>query len=111
MIGDYRYWHDDVIVSIDGVEHFSSTTVHCPNCTTRKHRNGVVSYHHAGLAAVLVHPLQAEVLVLDFEPILRQDGANKNDCERNAARRFADHAGAGSSITRKNGTGLISNTF
>jgi hypothetical protein len=25
---------------------------------------------------------------LDFEPILRQDGAKKNDCERNAARRL-----------------------
>ncbi len=88
VIGDYRYWHDDVIVSIDGVEHFSSTTVHCPNCTTRKHRNGVVSYHHAGLAAVLLHPLRSEVFPLDFEPVLRQDGAKKNDCERNAARRL-----------------------
>lgn len=88
VIRDYHYWQHAVIVSIDGVEHFSSTQVHCANCTTRKHRNGVVSYHHAGLAAVLVHPLRAEVFPLDFEPILRQDGAHKNDCERNAARRL-----------------------
>ena len=88
IIRDYQYRQRYVIVSIDGVEHFSSTRVHCANCTTRKHRNGVVSYHHAGLAAVLVHPLRTEVFPLDFEPILRQDGAKKNDCERNAARRL-----------------------
>src|SRR5205085_7927244 len=57
-------------------------------CTTHKHRNGVVSYHHAGLAAVLLHPQQSEVFPLDFEPILRQDGEQKNDCERNAAKRL-----------------------
>jgi len=88
LIRESEYWRQDVIVSVDGVEHFSSTTVHCPSCTTRTHRNGVVSYHHAGLAAVLVNPAQAEVFPLDFEPILRQDGAKKNDCERNAAKRL-----------------------
>ncbi len=62
--------------------------MHCPSCLTRTHRNGVVSYHHAGLAAVLVNPAQAEVSPLDFEPMLRQDGAQKNDCERNAAKRL-----------------------
>src|SRR5262249_15085649 len=28
---------------------------HCPSCITRTHRNGEVSYHHAGLVAVVVH--------------------------------------------------------
>ncbi len=88
LLREYQYWHDYVIVSVDGVEHFSSTRVHCDHCTTRKHRNGVLSYHHAGLAAVLVHPAQAEVFPLDFEPILTPDGARKNDCERNAAKRL-----------------------
>jgi hypothetical protein len=110
LLREYQYWHDFVIVSVDGVEHFSSPNVHCDHCTTRTHRNGVVSYHHAGLAAVLVHPAQwqwdagglvagalaavlvhpaqAEVFPLDFEPILKPDGAKKNDCERNAAKRL-----------------------
>jgi len=88
VIREYEYWNKFVIVAIDGVEHFSSTKVHCPSCLTRTHRNGEVSYHHAGLAAVLVNPAQAEVFPLDFEPILRQDGAQKNDCERNAAKRL-----------------------
>jgi len=90
LIREYQYWQRLVIVSVDGVEHFSSTKVHCPSCIIRRHRNGVVSYHHAGLAAVLVHPAQTEVFPLDFEPILRQDGAQKNDCERSAAKRLCE---------------------
>ncbi|MDQ3061810.1 MAG: transposase [Acidobacteriota bacterium] len=88
LLQRYRYWQKYVLVSIDGVEHFSSTKVHCPSCLTRKNRAGEVSYHHAGLAAVLVHPEQREVFPLDFEPIVKQDGERKNDCERNAAKRL-----------------------
>lgn len=90
VIGEYQYWHHHVIVSVDGVEHFSSTKVHCASCTTRRRSNGETSYHHAGLAAVLLDPAQREVFVLDFEPILREDGAEKNDCERNAAKRLSE---------------------
>jgi Transposase DDE domain len=88
VIGEYAYRDKHVIVSIDGVEHFSSTKVHCSSCTTRRHRNGEMSYHHSGLAAVIVHPEQKEVIPLDFESVLNQDGAQKNDCERNAAKRL-----------------------
>ena len=90
IIREYQYWQQSVIVSIDGVEHFSSTKVHCPGCIQRRHRNGVLSYHHQGLAAVMVHPAHSEVFPLDFEPILRQDGSQKNDCERTAARRLCE---------------------
>jgi hypothetical protein len=31
---------------------------------------------------------QSEVFPLDFEPILREDGAQKNGCERSAAKRL-----------------------
>jgi len=87
VIKEYEYWKSHVIVSIDGVEHFSLTKVYCDHCTTRTHRNGETSYHHAGLTAVLVHPDREEVFTLDFEPILDADGTKKNDCERNAAKR------------------------
>jgi Transposase DDE domain len=96
VIKEYEYWKSHVIVSIDGVEHFSSTKVHCDHCTTRTHRNGETSYHHAGLGAVLVHPDQEEVFTLDFEPILNADGAKKNDCERNAAKRLCQALAEGS---------------
>ena len=35
---------------------------------------------------MLIYPAQTEVFPLDFEPILRQDDAQKNDCERQAAK-------------------------
>lgn len=88
VIKEYEYWNGYVIVSADGVEHFYSTKVHCKHCTTRTNRNGETSYHHSGLAAVIVHPEHEEVFPLDFEPILNEDGALKNDCERNAAKRL-----------------------
>jgi hypothetical protein len=88
LIKQYHYWQQYVIVSIDGVEHFSSTKIHCDHCTTRSLRNGTTSYHHSGLAAVLLHPNHEAVFPLDFEAVLKQDGAQKNDCERNAAKRL-----------------------
>jgi hypothetical protein len=88
VIREYYYRDKAVLLSVDGVEHFSSTKVHCPNCTTRRHRNGETSYHHSALAAVIVHPQQKEVIPLDFEPVLNEDGALKNDCERQAAKRL-----------------------
>jgi hypothetical protein len=40
VIKEYRYWDQKVIISIDGVEHFSSQKVHCPSCTSKTLRNG-----------------------------------------------------------------------
>ncbi len=90
VVKEYEYWHRHVLVSIDGVEHFNSKKIHCPNCTTKRRRDGTISYQHAALAAVIVHPEQKEVLPIDFEPILCQDGAEKNDCERTAAKRLLE---------------------
>jgi hypothetical protein len=88
VVKDYEYFSGMTLVSIDGVEHFSSTQVHCEQCIQKRHRNGDLWYHHAMLAAVMVHPDQREVFPLDCEPIICQDGATKNDCERNAAKRL-----------------------
>ena len=38
--------------------------------------------------AVLLHPDRREVIPLMPEPIIKQDGTEKNDCERNAAKRL-----------------------
>jgi len=40
------------------------------------------------LGAAIVHPDQRAVIPLMPEPIVKQDGTDKNDCERNAAKRF-----------------------
>jgi hypothetical protein len=64
VLKEYEYWREHVIVSMDGVEHFCSAKVHCPQCTTRKLSDGTMSYHDAGLAAVLVNPDHEEVFPL-----------------------------------------------
>jgi len=40
------------------------------------------------LGAAILHPDRREVIPLMPEPIIKQDGTEKNDCERNAAKRF-----------------------
>ena len=88
VLDRYRF-HDNLLtVSIDGVHHYSSKNISCPCCLERKHRDGTTTYSHSMLSAALVHAKRAEVFVVDNEPIVKQDGATKNDCERNAATRL-----------------------
>ena len=76
------------LLSLDGTGYFSSSKIHCPCCMVKHHRNGQITYYHQMLAASLVHPDLKEVIPLAPEPIIVQDGSEKNDCERNASRRF-----------------------
>lgn len=79
------------LLSLDGTEYFSSTKIHCPACLQRVAKNGKITYYHQMLSAALVHPESRAVIPLMPEPILKQDGQTKNDCERNAAKRFLQH--------------------
>ena len=76
------------LLSVDGTGYFSSSSVHCGNCCEKHHRDGRTTYYHQMLGAVLVHPRHREVFPLAPEPIVKADGASKNDCERNAAKRL-----------------------
>jgi len=73
---------------VDGTEIFNSEKIHCKNCCKKEHQDGRVTYHHQILGAVLAHPDCRQVIPLCPEPITKQDGATKNDCERNACHRF-----------------------
>ncbi len=53
-----------------------------------KEQHGYIKYYHQTLSAVLMHPDYKEVLPLAIEPMIKQDGATKNDCERRAAFRL-----------------------
>ncbi len=84
----YKYLGDYYLISIDGSGQYSSKKVHCKNCCEKHHRNGGVSYYHQMLGAVVVHPDEKVVIPLAPEPIVKGDGDNKNDCERNASKRL-----------------------
>lgn len=76
------------VLAGDGTQHFCSSSRNCPHCLTKTHRNGSVTYHHQVLGAVLVQPGEKTVFPVAVEPIVRQDGRQKNDCELNAAKRL-----------------------
>jgi hypothetical protein len=73
---------------VDGSEIFNSEKIHCKNCCKKEHQDGRTTYHHQILGAVLAHPELRQVIPLCPEPITKQDGTTKNDCERNAFHRF-----------------------
>ncbi|MDX1655339.1 MAG: transposase, partial [Candidatus Competibacteraceae bacterium] len=94
VLESYRYL-DGYLVSIDGTGQFASSAISCPECCC-KGSGEKISYYHQLLAGVIVHPAHPTVLPVMPEAITRQDGASKNDCERNAAKRLlnalrADH--------------------
>ena len=78
--------HD--LLALDGTGYFASKTIHCPSCLQKVHRNGSITSYHQMLGAAIIHPDVREVMPLMPEPIMRHDGAAKNDGERNAAKRF-----------------------
>jgi len=88
ILDHYRFFGDHYLISVDGTGIFSSKNVHCQHCCTKKHRDGTITYHHQILAAALVHPDQKVVFPFAPEPIMKTDGAKKNDCERNALKRW-----------------------
>ena len=88
ILEDYVFMNGRYLCPLDATGYFSSNTIHCKNCCEKHHQNGTVSYHHQMLTAVIVHPDQKEVFPLCPEPIIKQDGKQKNDCETNASHRL-----------------------
>src|ERR1700675_4613123 len=76
------------LLALDGTGYFSSKEIHCASCLHKSHRNGAITYYHQMLGAAIIHPDVRAVIPLMPEPIMRHDGMAKNDCERNAAKRF-----------------------
>jgi hypothetical protein len=87
----FVFFQGHYLLGLDGTGYFSSEKIHCSSCLEKKSRNGKITYSHQMLGAVLLHPDLKEVIPLCPEPIIKQDGDTKNDCERNASRRFLAH--------------------
>ncbi len=76
------------LVSCDGTGYFSSKSICCDNCMEKTDKDGNITYYHQFYGAAIVHPNVKTVIPLCPEPIQKQDGSTKNDCERNASKRF-----------------------
>jgi len=77
------------LLSLDGTGYFSSEKLSSESCMVKVgKKSGKTTYYMQALGACIVHPDRKEVIPLCPEMIQKQDGDTKNDCERNAARRF-----------------------
>jgi len=77
------------LLSLDGTGYFSSKKNFSDNCLKKvSKKTGEITYYQQMLGAAIIHPNFKEVIALAPEFIIKQDGQNKNDCERNAAKSF-----------------------
>jgi len=85
-----QFWTDlnTYAIALDGVSFFSSEKISCAKCLKRTDRSGVEHFYHSAITPVLVKPGQSQVLPLPPEFIVPQDGSEKQDCERVAAKRW-----------------------
>jgi len=85
----YAFLDGKYLLLNDGTGFFSSKKVHCKNCCEKHHKkDGSVTYYHQMLGAAIAHPDYRELIPICPEPIMKEDGSTKNDCERNAAERL-----------------------
>jgi len=84
----FRVLNEQLLVSMDGTSYFTSKAVHCANCQHRTTTKGETTYYHTAITPVIVAPGRSQVISLVPEYIMPQDGHDKQDCERMAAKRW-----------------------
>jgi hypothetical protein len=87
-IKQFQKFGDRTLIALDGTEYFCSQKLGCQHCLTRKRANGKIESYHAMLAATIVAPGSTIAVPLMPEFIAKEDGAEKQDCERNAVKRW-----------------------
>lgn len=74
-------------IAVDGTGCFCSNATKCPHCLIKKFKSGE-QYYHQFAGACIVNPNKKTVFPVFGEPITKQDGKTKNDCEYNAFKRL-----------------------
>ncbi len=95
VLKKFEFMEGKYLAAFDGTGAYSSDKVKCDCCMVKVHkktdkRDEYESYYHQAVGVSLIHPEFKQVLPLCPEPIQKKDGANKNDCERNATKRVLD---------------------
>ena len=90
----YRSINGDLLMAMDGTEYFSSSKIHCDQCSVTEHKNGSITYSHTVVTPVIVAPGNPRVIPLEPEFVTPQDGHEKQDCENAAAKRWLSVYGA-----------------
>ena len=91
LLEEFTFLDGHYLLSIDGTGKFSSSNICCKHCCKKTSNTGLETYYHQMLGACIVHPDKKNVIPICPEVIINQDGHVKNDCERNATKRFMEH--------------------
>jgi len=94
QLDNFRAVADTLLLVLDGTEYFSSSQIHCSQCSTRQRKSGETRYFHSVVTPVMVCPGQSHVMPLVPEFIVPQDGHDQQDCENAAAKRWLLEHGA-----------------
>ena len=94
QLDQFRVLDGQLLVTLDGTYYFSSKVIHCPNCSERTVAGGETLYYHSAITPVVVAPGLPQVVSLEPEFIVPQDGHEKQDCERAAAKRWMERYAA-----------------
>ena len=89
-LSEYTGFSQNLLLSLDGLEYFSSKTIHCSNCRQKQSRDESTIYSHSVITSVLVSTRTHHVIALEPEFIDTQDGYDKQDCEQNAIKRWIE---------------------
>lgn len=91
ILEQYEFMNGCLLMAMDGTGTFSSCCLHSEECLVKEDKaTGKKTYYRQMLQAAFIMPGGKAVIPLPPEMIIKQDGQAKNDCERNAARRFLE---------------------
>jgi hypothetical protein len=88
MLDELRSFNNNLLIALDGAQYYSSSSIHCDNCSQTNHKNGSTIYSHSAVLAAIVKPGSNKAISLIPEYITPQDGHEKQDCETAAAKRW-----------------------
>ena len=88
VLKNFQSYDAQILISNDGTQTISSQKISCQNCSHRQLVNDKTQYFHSVLLPVIVKAGEPRVLPLPPEFIMPQDGHEKQDCEREATKRW-----------------------
>jgi hypothetical protein len=94
VLEQYRVLDGGVLIPMDGVWYHASEHIRCDHCL-HKTKGEKTVYYHSMIGTALVKPGSTVVLPLMPEYIRNEDGQEKQDCERTAAKRYLGERGEG----------------
>lgn len=89
-VKEFEVLDGTLLVALDGTEYFNSQKVSCECCSTKTLKNGKTQYSHCVVTPVVVSPHHDTIIPLAPEFIQPQDGADKQDYELAASKRWLE---------------------